>query len=540
MNAENLHRLAQLTAKVRGASRLRAARSPEAFGRLYLAHHLDKPPNRMHRELNELLVELTDQPGGRLALAAPRGSAKSTWVSLIHALWCICHRKFRFIVLVSDTAEKAAEFLDHIKHELVENRQLAEDYPEVCEPEGRRPSWPRWRSQEIITHNGVKVLAMGWGQSIRGRRHRATRPDLFILDDVESRDNTHTPEARAKVLDSFNKTILKAGTKETRLIMIGTLQHYDALLARLIDPVKSPTWQGRIYRSVVAWSGRTDLWERWSAILHHRDEHDGRTGPQGARAYFEAHEGDMLQGTDTLWPEVEDYYTLMLMREAEGPASFDSEKQNEPVNPEDCFFLEADFVYWDDKFAGDQMLIQTLGQDGEYIGACDPSLGKQGRHADDSAIITLLRDKKSGALYVLDADIARRKPDRLIEDILDYQRIRHYARFAIESNQFQAFLADELQRRSNQAGLYLRTEPVNHTTDKLGRIQSLQPLVRSGALQFSRRHRVLLDQLRYFPRAAHDDGPDALEMAVATARQCARLPKPIFAPAHISDWGGRW
>jgi len=55
---------------------------------------------------------------------------------------------------------------------------------------------------------------------------------------------------------------------------------------------------------------------------------------------------------------------------------------------------------------------------------------------------------------------------------------------------------------------------VTHTSDKLGRIQSLQPLVKAGTIQFSRRHKTLLDQLRYFPKADHDDGPDALQMAV--------------------------
>ena len=87
-------------------------------------------------------------------------------------------------------------------------------------------------------------------------------------------------------------------------------------------------------------------------------------------------------------------------------------------------------------------------------------------------------------------------------------------RFAFEANQFQSFRADELKHRSDQAALYLPVEPITHTSDKIGRIQSLQPLMRSGTHQFCRRHKQLLDQLRLFPKAAHDDGPDALEMAV--------------------------
>ncbi len=57
---------------------------------------------------------------------------------------------------------------------------------------------------------------------------------------------------------------------------------------------------------------------------------------------------------------------------------------------------------------------------------------------------------------------------------------------------------------------------------KLGRIQRLQPLISSGALRFSRRQVTLLEQLRQFPMGAHDDGPDALEMAVSAAGGCSR------------------
>ena len=42
----------------------------------------------------------------------------------------------------------------------------------------------------------------------------------------------------------------------------------------------------------------------------------------------------------------------------------------------------------------------------------------------------------------------------------------------------------------------------------------LQPLVKSGTIQFSRKHAALLEQMKYFPKGQFDDGLDALEMAV--------------------------
>lgn len=536
--------LERLTQQVRTQRRQTASQSLRAFAQLYLPHCLTKPDSKLHHDLYGLLQELPQRPGARVAIAAPRGSAKSTLVSQIFLLWCICHRLCRYIVLMSDTADKAADFLGHVKDELTGNDRLAEDYPEVCEPGSRRARLTRWRSGEIITRNQVKVTALGVGQNIRGRKSREDRPDLIILDDVESQENTATQPGRAKLSDWFHKAVLKAGTPQTRVIVIGTVQHYDSLLARLTNPIKSPLWEGRVYRAVMQWSDHPELWQTWVQVLRGQQEHEGKTGPQAAKAYFEAHKEEMLAGTEVLWPEVEDYYTLMQMRESEGPASFDSEKQNEPVNPEDCFFLEEDLRFGDDRFEDEQSLIAAVGKNAVVVGACDPSLGRQGQRADDSAIITLLRDRENGTLYVLDADIARRKPDRIIEQVLSYARLRKYERFGFESNQFQEFLADELQRRSAAAGLHLPVEPIQHSSDKAGRIQSLQPLVRSGLLQFSRRHATLLEQLRLFPKAAHDDGPDALEMAVATARATARVVPFEFIPAGRLlfatprlDWG---
>ncbi len=78
--------------------------------------------------------------------------------------------------------------------------------------------------------------------------------------------------------------------------------------------------------------------------------------------------------------------------------------------------------------------------------------------------------------------------------------------FAMETNQFQQFLSDELKHRSALASVYVPVEDIHQSTDKLGRIQSLQPLIHSGMLRLCRRHVTLLEQLWQFPLGAHDDG----------------------------------
>jgi predicted phage terminase large subunit-like protein len=137
--------------------------------------------------------------------------------------------------------------------------------------------------------------------------------------------------------------------------------------------------------------------------------------------------------------------------------------------------------------------------------------------------VTLLHHKSTGHIYVLDADITKRKPLETINIIMEFHRIRKYKKFGIETNQFQNFLASELKRISTKECVYVPVEGITHSSDKLGRIQSLEPMISTGTLRFSHKHGILLDQFRQFPKAAHDDGPDALEMAVSLVKSSNQI-----------------
>ena len=225
-----------------------------AFARAYLPVHFKLAPSSMHTELFSELQNATVQRGARLAIAAPRGHAKSTIVSLTYVLWSICYHKESFILLISNTFELSSDFLSQIKQELQCNVRLLEDFPEVCEPLGAVPGAgmraPRWRRDEIITRNGVKVTALSAEKQIRGRRHRENRPTLIVMDDIENEAEVRSDDQRRNREEWFAKAVLKAGTRQSNVIVVGTVLHYDALLAKLIDSRKSPDWTGRKYQAV--------------------------------------------------------------------------------------------------------------------------------------------------------------------------------------------------------------------------------------------------------------------------------------------------
>jgi len=486
--------------------------SIEYFARAFFPHYCRDVDSPFHRDLYRLFIDKIPQPvGSRIAIAAPRESAKSTLAVLMLPLWCICYPKTawkRYVIITSDTQRQAEDRLAEIRYELEGNERLAEAFPEAT------GAGPAWTQADIITRNGIKVTARGTGGNIRGLRHGPYRPDLLIGDDLENDENSQTPAQRDKITNWFFKAFCKAGVKTADVAVVGTILHYDSLLSRLLV---NPAFHSGRYQGVIRWAPATALWEQWERIYT-----DGLLSPDERQAqadrFYQEHERELIFGTEVLWPEHRSYYDLMKLRVAEGPASFDSEIQNEPINPDDCLFREEWFQWFDE----DELDWKALPY---RVAAIDPSLGKRGKHGDPSAIVCLGRDRH-GTLYVLDADIERRTPDKIIEDALELYDRRGLSALGVETTQFQEFFRQQLERIAAERGKYPPIRAIEQTTDKTIRIQRLQPLVKNGRIKFQRKHKTLFDQLRYFPKADHDDGPDALEMAVSMIERVMHVQAP--------------
>jgi hypothetical protein len=75
----------------------------------------------------------------------------------------------------------------------------------------------------------------------------------------------------------------------------------------------------------------------------------------------------------------------------------------------------------------------------------------------------------------------------------------------------------------------LHPHKIHNTMNKQMRIRLLGPFLSQHRLRFhagTGSTRLLVDQLRDFPLGAHDDGPDALEMALRLAEELFGGPLP--------------
>jgi predicted phage terminase large subunit-like protein len=506
---------AEWSAKCQGfALRRRLAAPPAAtltWGRLYLPNHFSQPPSAMHEWLGGRLDELRTQRGEKINLIGPRGSAKSTIATLCYVLRAAVEGWEPYIWIISDTIPQARMHLDNVKAELMGNARLARDYP------GSAGRGAAWRGHHVELPNATVIEALSTGQRIRGRRKKATRPTLIVCDDLQNDGHIRSALQRESSRQWFHGSLMAAGDKHTNIINLATALHREALALELH---RAPGWVSRRFAAIESWPTNTALWDEWEAIYCDVERPDAKTA---ARDFYERQRAAMDEGAVVLWPEVEDLYTLMQMRVESGRTAFEREKQGSPVDPDLC--------EWPDEYFGEhiwfgawptELAIRTI--------ALDPSKGRDAQRGDYSAYVLLGIDR-AGVGYV-EADMARRPTPQMVADGAALCRRFRPDAFGVEANQFQELLCDELAAEFARQGLaHVAPSAIHNHVGKLVRIRRLGPYLSQRRLRFLSRSastRLLVDQLRDFPAGAHDDGPDALEMAL-------RLAEVVWHGRNTSD-----
>jgi len=178
---------------------------------------------------------------------------------------------------------------------------------------------------------------------------------------------------------------------------------------------------------------------------------------------------------------------------------------------------------WPDRFAAS-------------VVALDPSKGAGSKRGDYSA--TVFVGLARSTLWV-DAQVRRRPVPTMCSESVAFAHAHGCDRFGVEANAFQDLLVGPLDDASSEAGgAPLPIDLVDNTVNKQLRISRLGPWLARGKFRFLRNPDTerLLSQLRGFPFAEHDDGPDGLEMALRVLRAYLRSggqPEPDDAPEEV-------
>ncbi|WCL51494.1 hypothetical protein [Leptospira sp. GIMC2001] len=458
------------------------------FCRHYFPHYFNIPFGEQQMELINLIqsYRARRKPDGtkfrpplKALVAISRGFGKSTILTLCGVLWLLLTGTWKFPILISSTLNQAKEFLRKIQEEIEDNAILYKDFPELMPKKDIKGQNVAWNDYDLVFVGGFRVIAKGWGNAIRGKRHKNIRPDALLLDDPDEEKDVASDTTMTRKYRWLERAALK----------LGQVWGIDAILSYTTI---APNCVGEyVYNS-----------ERYRDWIKHK---------------YRAIITDENGVERSAWPAGAPLETLQKERE-DDPITFAQERQNDPL------------AEIGQKFKG---FIQTweFERPVDWTGwtlalAVDLSLGKTER-SDYSAIVGLGLSPQ-GKFYELFSDIERRRPDQIQKDLIKAIKAFPWNKVGIETNGGQEYFLDGFKKHVEEHNelcangvdgltradmILIPIEGINNSGDKIKRIEgALQTLIESGLMLLRAGKTLLFEMLNEFPYKKLD-GPDALEMA---------------------------
>lgn len=481
----------------------------------------DEAPG-FHVELTNIMnVVSSEQINAKIAIAAPRGHAKSTWLSKAFPLHELVFRRRKYVIMISETPKVAKANLDWIRDQLKYNKKLRDDFGPLLSPKDQAniqdnsEGFIAWIPDGDHKRQIALLESASVGGAIRGRNWNGMRPDLIIGDDLEDArpgGNASTPEQRAALRDWFSQSVIPLGDpkgERTATVIMGTTVHAESLLMQIL--YQRSDFKTKVYRAIIEQPERQDLWEQCRVIYTNRDDENRL---ENAVKFYKENETEMLKGCKVLWEKGKPIWKLMTWKWDNGSKAFNTEYLNNPIDEESMIFNPETFTYWD----GKRRLQEFKSSDYLISMGIDFALGKQ--RGDYSAFTVVARDKSKGAIYIVDSFIERIKPDKYIEKIIEKVIEWQPDVIAAEAQAAQEFFVDTLKGRLAQKGYpaSTRVRSIKQRSRKELRIETMLPEIENGTIQFSKKHFLLLEQFERYGQGSHDDGPDSLEMAISASK----------------------
>lgn len=179
--------------------RIAKARSDVAFFvEYYLTHYATSPSAQFHIRLAKRVKR---DPTAKIIVRWGRGLAKSVWCDVIIPLWLWINADINYMVIVGNNFDKAKILLSDLQAEFEVNPRLIHDF-------GAQLMRGSWEDGYFRTKSGFIAKALGMGQSPRGLRLQAQRPDFIVCDDLEDKDIVRNPARQDQVVEWIEQDLL--------------------------------------------------------------------------------------------------------------------------------------------------------------------------------------------------------------------------------------------------------------------------------------------------------------------------------------------
>lgn len=435
------------------------------------------PP--FHHELWELACSESKY----VAVAAPRGHAKSTAGTVSYGLSMLLFREVKHVLILSDTESQAASFVGAMKAKIADNKDLIDLFGIKTDEKGE-VKFIKDSETEIVVEftdgHQFRVLAKGAEQKLRGLLWRDTRPDLVLVDDLENDELVMNKDRRRKLARWFNSALLPAISRSGRVRMWGTILHQDSLLENLMPP---PNDKATVREGLKTYSRRRRMWHS---------------------VKYRAHDEGM---NEFLWPDRFDRdYFAPLLAEAKLKGMLDAYSQeylNEPIDDSVAYFKMRDLQ---DRTEEDKKKRLA------YYITIDPAISEE-TTADFSVFLVAGVDENR-LIHVVNVIRERMDGRDLVDLVLALHRTYDPVAIGIEEVHITKAIGPFLREEMVKQNTFPSIIPMKHGgKDKIQRARSIQARIRARGVRFAKEedwYPLLEEELIKFPRARHDDQVDAL------------------------------
>jgi predicted phage terminase large subunit-like protein len=451
--------------------------STKVFSQSFMPERFSRQFSLLHDQIFKLIDDDSEQ---RVAIAAPRGFGKTTVCTIAYPAKKIAFQQKKFILPVSATATSAVTQGENLKRELLSNNDFTHVFGPVKSDSFSKDQW--------VTKNGVMVMPRGAGQQVRGLLFHQYRPDLIVVDDLDTSEGVQSEEQRQKLKDWFFSDLCNCvdrASKNWKIVVIGTVLHEDSLLVNLLD---DPEWT----------SVRLEICD------------------------------DSLESN---WPDfisTEEIKKLHAGFKERGQLDvFYREYRNIPVSTEDATFKPEYFKYYKET---DEDFVKTKpALEGVVI--VDPAKTVK-LHSADSAIVGFGVDRKGRGIYVRDVVSGKLYPDEMYNEMFAMLKRLNAHTLAIEVTSLNEFIVQPIKNEMQKRGIFVNLIELKARANKADRIAQLVPYYRQGYLFHNESCcQKLESQLIAFPRSRLWDVMDAAAYII----EVLELNLDYFDPPELDD-----
>jgi len=194
----------------------------------------------------------------QLALGLPRGFGKTTLMK-VFLVYCLLFSNKKFILIIASTAKKAEAILADVISMLEEPNIVATfgDWKLGVTKDTQAIKKFGFRGRDI------SLVAAGAETDVRGLNLGNERPDIILMDDIQSKECAKSTVQSESLLDWMTSTLMKAKSPTgCMFLFIGNM--YPTKLSILRKLKTNPTWIKFIAGGILA--DGTSLWEELQPI----------------------------------------------------------------------------------------------------------------------------------------------------------------------------------------------------------------------------------------------------------------------------------